>query len=100
MANALALAVTAVANTALNRRFTFGVTGSRDALKHQVEGGIAFLIGLGLSSGAIALLGVVQPQARHGAELAALVAANALATLVRFVLLRVWVFSPGRAARG
>ncbi|WP_323189311.1 dolichyl-phosphate beta-glucosyltransferase [Kitasatospora sp. NBC_00240] len=100
VANALALAVTAVANTALNRRFTFGVTGSRDALKHQVEGGIAFLIGLGLSSGAIALLGVVQPQARHGAELAALVAANALATLVRFVLLRVWVFSPGRAARG
>ncbi|WP_457032100.1 glycosyltransferase [Kitasatospora sp. P5_F3] len=45
-ANAFALAVTAVANTAANRRFTFGVTGARDALKHQIEGGIAFLIGL------------------------------------------------------
>ncbi|GAA3042250.1 bifunctional glycosyltransferase family 2/GtrA family protein [Kitasatospora albolonga] len=92
-ANAFALAVTAVGNTALNRRFTFGVTGSQDALKHQVEGGAAFLIGLALSSGAIALL---PDGASHPAELAALVGANALATLVRFVLLRVWVFNPRR----
>lgn len=92
-ANAFALAVTAVGNTALNRRFTFGVTGRQDALKHQVEGGFAFLIGLALSSGAVALL---PDDASHPAELAALVAANALATLVRFVLLRAWVFNPRR----
>ncbi|MEW1912734.1 dolichyl-phosphate beta-glucosyltransferase [Kitasatospora sp. NPDC085895] len=98
-ANFLALAVTAVFNTAANRRFTFGVTGRRDALKHQIEGGIAFVIGLVLSSGAIALLGAAAPAAGHSAELAALVAANALATLVRFVLLRVWVFNPRRARR-
>ncbi|WP_030270042.1 glycosyltransferase [Streptomyces sp. NRRL B-24484] len=99
LANFVALAVTAVFNTAANRRFTFGVTGRRDALKHQVEGGIAFVIGLVLSSGAIALLGAAAPAAGHSAELAALVAANALATLVRFVLLRVWVFNPRRARR-
>jgi putative flippase GtrA len=99
VANFLALALTAVFNTAANRRFTFGVTGRRDALKHQIEGGIAFVIGLVLSSGAIALLGAAAPAAGHSAELAALVAANALATLVRFVLLRVWVFNPRRARR-
>ncbi|MFD9124481.1 glycosyltransferase [Kitasatospora sp. NPDC059571] len=93
LANLLALSATAVVNTAANRRFTFGVTGRRDALKHQVEGGSAFLIGLALSSGAIAVLG----GGSHAAELVVLIAANALATLVRFLLLRVWVFNPRRS---
>ncbi|MGW4691065.1 glycosyltransferase [Kitasatospora cineracea] len=97
VANALALAVTAVFNTAANRRFTFGVTGRRDALKHQLEGGLAFLVGLVLTSGAVAVLHAVSPDAGHGVELAVLVAANAAATVVRFVLLRVWVFNPRRA---
>ncbi|GAA5006059.1 bifunctional glycosyltransferase family 2/GtrA family protein [Kitasatospora paranensis] len=96
LANFLALAATAIVNTAANRRFTFGVTGRRDLLKHQVEGGIAFVVGLVLSSGAIALLHAVEPGAGHSAELVALVGANALATLIRFVLLRVWVFNPRR----
>jgi len=99
LANALALGITAVANTAANRRFTFGVTGSQDALKHQVEGGIAFVIGLALSSGAIGLLHLLRPSAAHSGELIVLVAANALATLVRFLLLRVWVFNPKRSKR-
>jgi putative flippase GtrA len=99
LANAVALFVTAVANTAANRRFTFGVTGSRDGLRHQVEGGIAFLIGLVLSTLALALAGVVAPHASRLVELVWLVAANALATVVRFVLLRAWVFHPRRAAR-
>ncbi|MEY9847450.1 glycosyltransferase [Streptacidiphilus sp. MAP5-3] len=99
LANAVALFVTAIANTAANRRFTFGVTGSRDGLRHQVEGGIAFLIGLVLSTLALALAGAVAPHASHLVELAWLVAANALATVVRFVLLRAWVFHPRRAAR-
>ncbi|MEW9549183.1 glycosyltransferase [Nonomuraea sp. NPDC050783] len=92
-ANAVALLVTAVANTAANRRFTFGVTGSAGALRHQFEGLIAFLVGLALTSGSLALLpGGVS----HGVELAAVIAANAAATLVRFLLLRVWVFNPQR----
>ncbi|PYC67813.1 glycosyl transferase [Streptomyces tateyamensis] len=96
-ANFLAQALTAVANTAANRRFTFGVTGTRDRLRHQVEGGLAFLIGLALSSTAIWLLGAAAPGASHGAELATLVLANGLATVVRFGLLRGWVFHPRRA---
>jgi putative flippase GtrA len=98
VANALALFATAIANTAANRRFTFGVTGSRDALKHQVEGGIAFLIGLLLSTLTLAVTGLVDPGASHLAELGALVGANALATVVRFLLMRVWVFNPKRQA--
>ncbi|MED7923023.1 glycosyltransferase family 2 protein [Nonomuraea sp. LP-02] len=92
-ANALALLITAVANTAANRRFTFGVTGSAGALRHQFEGLIAFLVGLSLTSGTLALLPAQVP---HGVELAAVIAANAAATLVRFLLLRVWVFNPRR----
>ena len=99
LANAAALFVTAVANTAANRRFTFGVTGSRDALKHQVEGGIAFVIGLVLSTMTLAVTDAVAPHASHLAELGALVGANALSTVVRFLLMRVWVFNPGRQAR-
>ncbi|MGW4405537.1 glycosyltransferase [Nonomuraea sp. NPDC004702] len=92
-ANAVALLVTAVANTAANRRFTFGVKGSGGALRDQFEGLIAFLVGLALTSGSLALLpGGVS----HGVELVAVIAANAAATLVRFLLLRVWVFNPRR----
>lgn len=94
-ANAIALLVTAVANTAANRRFTFGVTGSQNALRHQAEGGVAFLLGLGISSGGLALL----PTTNRSLELAAVVACNALATVVRFVLFRGWIFRPGRQSR-
>ncbi|WP_031164282.1 bifunctional glycosyltransferase family 2/GtrA family protein [Streptosporangium roseum] len=100
VANGLALLITAVANTAANRRFTFGVTGRAGALRHQLEGGLAFLIGLLLSTGGLALLGHLVPGASTGVELAAVVAANALATLVRFLLLRVWVFNPRRVKEG
>jgi putative flippase GtrA len=99
IANGLALFATAIANTAANRRFTFGVTGSRDALKHQVEGGIAFLIGLLLSTLTLAVTGLADPGASHLVELGALVGANALSTVVRFLLMRVWVFNPARSRR-
>ncbi|GAA2645162.1 bifunctional glycosyltransferase family 2/GtrA family protein [Nonomuraea recticatena] len=92
-ANAVALFVTAVANTAANRRFTFGVKGSAGAIRHQVEGLIAFLVGLALTTGGLALLPSGAP---HWVELAAVIVANGLATLVRFLLLRVWVFNPDR----
>ncbi|MER5997102.1 bifunctional glycosyltransferase family 2/GtrA family protein [Nonomuraea angiospora] len=92
-ANAVALLVTAVANTAANRRFTFGVKGSVGAMRHQLEGLIAFFVGLALTSGSLALL---PAGVSHGVELVAVIIANAAATLVRFLLLRVWVFNPRR----
>ncbi|MDX6743006.1 bifunctional glycosyltransferase family 2/GtrA family protein [Actinocorallia sp. A-T 12471] len=95
VANALSLLLTAVANTAANRRFTFGVTGTSGALRHQAQGGIAFLVGLGLSTGGLALLHLIVDAPTRGVEVGVVVVANGLATLVRFLLLRVWVFRPG-----
>jgi len=100
VANTLALAVTAIANTAANRRYTFGVRGSANALRHQVEGGVAFLIGLALTNGALGLLHAASATPAHGVELAVLIAANAAATVVRFLLMRAWVFNPRRTGTG
>ena len=55
-ANVASLLVTAVANTAANRRLTFGISGRQHAARHQVKGLIAFGIGLALTSGALAAL--------------------------------------------
>ncbi|MEV4679061.1 MULTISPECIES: glycosyltransferase [Actinomadura] len=98
-ANAVSLTVTTIGNTAANRRFTFGVTGTRRALRHQLEGGAAFLFGLALSTGGLALLHAAAPGASRAVELAALVTANAAATLARFLLMRAWIFHPRRLDR-
>ena len=95
-ANAISLFVTAIGNTAANRRFTFGVTGTARALRQQLEGGLAFLIGLALSTGCLTALHFAAPGASRVVELGTLVFANGLATLVRFLLLRSWVFHPRR----
>jgi putative flippase GtrA len=91
-ANFSALLVTAVANTAANRRLTFGVRGRGGATRAQVQGLVVFGLGLGLTSGALALVQAADPDAGQTVEILALVVANALATLLRFVLLRGWVF--------
>jgi putative flippase GtrA len=90
-ANLVALLITAVANTAANRRFTFGVRGA-GAGKHQLQGLVVFALGLGLTSGALWLLTQVAPHPGQALELTALIVANLIATALRFVLLREWVF--------
>jgi putative flippase GtrA len=95
-ANALSLVVTTIGNTAANRRFTFGVTGTRRALRQQLEGGATFLLGLALSTGGLALLHAAAPGASRAVEVIALIAANGVATLVRFLLMRAWIFHPRR----
>jgi putative flippase GtrA len=94
-ANFIALGATAVANTAANRRFTFGVRGRAQAGRHQFEGLIVFALGLGLTSGSLAVLNGLTAPGR-GLELVVLVAANLAATVLRFLLLRGWVFHPRR----
>ena len=86
----MALLLTAVANTAANRRLTFGVTGRARAGRHQLQGLVVF--GLGLTSGSLALLHALSATAPLGVEVGVLVAANLAATVLRFLLLRVWVF--------
>ncbi|WP_243766866.1 glycosyltransferase [Streptomyces sp. GC420] len=98
-ANALALLLSAIANTAANRRLTFGVRGPERAVRHQAQGLVVFGIGLALTSGSLAALNVAAGDPSRGTELAVLVAANLAATVLRFLLFRAWVF-PDRAAAG
>jgi len=95
-ANAISLFATAVANTAANRRVTFGIRGRRHAARHHVRGVIAFGIGLGLTSGALVALHAAAGTAGRAAEVTVLVAASLAATVVRFGLYRQWVFRGGQ----
>lgn len=92
VANLVALLLTTVANTAANRRLTFGVRGRDGAARHQFQGLIVFGIGLGLTTGALALLDALAPGAGRLVEVLVLVLANAVATALRFVLFRAWIF--------
>jgi putative flippase GtrA len=91
-ANLVALLVTAVANTAANRRFTFGVSGD-GAARQQLQGLVVFALGLVLTSGSLALLTDLVAHPARLLELSVLVAANLAATVLRFVLFREWVFA-------
>ncbi|MBT2470691.1 glycosyltransferase [Streptomyces sp. ISL-66] len=96
LANAAALLLSAVANTAANRRLTFGVRGRDRAVRHQAQGLVVFAIGLALTSGSLAALAAAGGGAAHGTELAVLITANLAATVLRFLLFRAWVFPERR----
>ena len=96
-ANALALVVTAVGNTAANRRLTFGVRGG-SMLRDQVGGLVALAVALAITTVSVNLLGILAQHAGRIVELAVLVVANALSTVVRFVLLRSWITADRRRA--
>ena len=90
--NLLALLLSTLANTAANRRLTFGVTGRAGALRHQVRGLLVFLVGLGVTSGSLWLLHA-SGHDHHGAEVVVLTVANLAVTVLRFVAMRGWVFA-------
>jgi putative flippase GtrA len=99
-ANAWALLVCAVANTAANRRLTFGLRGRGGALRQQVKGLAVFGLGLALTSGSLAALHRWVPGPARPTEVAVLVVANLVATLLRFLLLRAWVFTAAPRGNG
>jgi putative flippase GtrA len=99
-ANAAALALTAVGNTAANRRVTFGVTGREGLARHHVRGAVVFALTLALTNGALAVLHGLDATPARGVELAVLIAASLTATITRYVALRTWVFArPPRRLR-
>ena len=57
-----------------------------------------FGLALALTACSLALLHLLDPSPSRALELAVLVAANLVATVLRFVLLRSWVFRARRAA--
>jgi len=95
-ANFLALAISAVLNTVVNRRYTFGVTDRSSAGLHLVQGVLVFAATWGITAGALALL--VDPAHSGSLEsLTVLTAANAVATVLRFLVFRV-IFRPSAPA--
>jgi putative flippase GtrA len=94
VANGFALLVTALANTAANRRFTFDVSGPDGAVRHHLHGLALFGAGLALSSTALTLLHIAAPMPSRGLEVGVLVIANLVTTTLRFVAMRWWVFAP------
>lgn len=93
MANTLSLATTAVLNTGLNRGFTFGVKGRANLARHHTQGLIVFLLAWAITSGSLALLHVMAPGATRAVELAVVIVGNLVATVLRFTLLKHWVFA-------
>src|SRR5207244_2615468 len=74
-ANALAPLITAIANTAANRRFTFAASGRDGAVRHQLEGLLVFALGLAVTSGSLALLHALASSPPAMVEIGVLVAA-------------------------
>ena len=90
-ANAVALALCSVANLAANRRITFSERAPFRR-RDQFLGGLAvFATSLTLTSVAL-LAAAAVGNASVTADLVAIAVANGVAALVRFVLLRAWVF--------
>jgi|SRR5689334_1758295 putative flippase GtrA len=91
VANAIALFVTAIGNTLVNRRFTFGVRERRGVAGDLIAGFVALGLALLITSASVAILGVVAPSAGRIVEIVVLTAANVVATLMRFIVLRTWI---------
>jgi glycosyltransferase involved in cell wall biosynthesis/putative flippase GtrA len=86
-ANATALVLTAIANTAANRRLTFGVSG-RSMVRHQLQGLIVFGVGLAVTTLSLRLVGNASPWL----EVLVLTIANLAVTVGRFVAMKLWIF--------
>ena len=90
-ANFAALLISAIANTAANRRFTFGVLGRARLATHHLAGLAVFALGWALTSGSLAGLHALTTPERW-LELAVVTAANLAATALKFLLFRQWLF--------
>jgi putative flippase GtrA len=93
-ANAIALVITAVGNTAANRWLTFRVRGRDGLARDQAAGLLALGAALAITSVSLVVLTAVAPHHGRLTEVAILVLANGLATLVRFLLLRLAIDRP------
>lgn len=99
-ANALSLIISTIANTAVNRRFTFGVNGRDGAARVQLQSLLLLGVTWGLTAFALWLLGELAPDASTTLAAATFMIGNAVATIVRFVLLRKWFGSTPSVAPG
>lgn len=95
-ANAVALAITAVGNTQANRHFTFRIRGRHGLLRQHAAGAVVYVLTLGLTSGALAVLHALDASPSRTVELTVLITASVCATITRYVALKTWVFARRR----
>jgi putative flippase GtrA len=87
-ANALALLLSTLANTAANRRLTFGIRGRTELVRHQLGGMFVLAVALPVTAGTLWLTQHVLASLGRAGELFAVLAANVFATALRYVMLR------------
>ena len=95
-ANAAALVLTSLMNTALNRRLTFKITERKRMKRDHLNGLIVILIALLLTGGSLGVLHWLNPDATVADELWTTTLSGFVATAVRFTLLRHWIFRRAR----
>ncbi len=91
-ANGLALVVATVGNTALNRSWTFGVTGRERLATHHGQALVIFAITWVATTAALWALGQGWPGASTAVQTGVVAAANVLSTAARFLAMRRWIF--------
>jgi len=93
-ANLVALLLSTAVSTEVNRRFTFaGASAHRWRVYVQDIGTVVFYAGYG--TGVLLLVDELVPDATVLLETAAVTAASVLGGLLRFVILKAWVFDTG-----
>lgn len=95
-ANAVALILTSLMNTALNRRLTFKITEQHRMKRDHLNGLIVILVALLITGGSLGVLHWVNPDATVADELWTTTLSGFLATAVRFTMLRHWIFRRAR----
>ena len=98
-AGAMGLTATMLLNTAANRRYTFGWRGPQNRTRHYLEASAVYAVGLAVSFAALGLVQLLVASPSGLLQTVALLSAGAIATIVRFVGMRSWVFHPGRSPR-
>lgn len=96
LANVAGVVLSTVLANELHRRLTFDAAERVDWLPAQWEAGGLALVGLAVSSTALALLDLWFPSAPGAAQAILVIAVSALVGVFRFLALRGWVFSVAR----
>ena len=95
-ANAAALILTSLMNTALNRRLTFKITERHRMKRDHLNGLIVIAVALLITGGSLGILHWINPDATVADELWTTTLSGFLATAVRFTMLRHWIFRRAR----
>ena len=91
-ANVVALLLATVANTAVNRRWTFGVRGGGGVARHHAQALLVFAVTWGMSATAIAGVHALWPDPPIIVETVVVGVSTVVATVVKFVAMRSWIF--------